>query len=177
MAASSSASAPNGPANDREIALCLLAWEQGYKAGWSKPDQWAENPYGMVQQPEGNKAKKSKAKNSKAVLKDLNQQRFDYVSRQRRGYQVFLGTSGWLWYAEEDQVRIAAIRYQVGARGSFAIGDSDWMVQIEQPTARMWEDIEHPEDMLVSQCVGWQYNENSQTRRAIRQLVDDELNL
>ena len=128
MAASSSALAPTGPLSDRETALCHWAWEQDYKAGWSMPGDWVENPYGEAPQSGGSKAKKSKAKNSKAAINELNQQRFGYVSRLRRGYQVFLGTGGWLWYAEEDQVRIAAVRYREGAQGSFPGSGTDWLV-------------------------------------------------
>ena len=175
MAASSAAQNPSVHFSDKEEALYALAWEQGYKAGWSKPDDWVGNPYGEVTQASSKKAKACKAKYSKAWLEELNQQRFDYGLRQQRGYQVFLGASGWLWYSEKNQAKIAAIRTQENSTGIFEVADTDWIVQVQKPTARMWADIEHPEDMLVSQCIGWQYNGSSQTKRAIRQLVDDEL--
>ena len=88
---------------------------------------------------------------------------------------MFLGDHGWLWYSEEVQSKIAAIRTQADGKGAFSVYGTDWEIQIQKPTDRMWADIEHPDDMLVTWCIGWQYNKKGQRKRAIRQLTGSEL--
>ena len=171
------------PANARERQLMEKAWEQGYKAGWSKPEDWADNPYSAEGQagpsnrksPSRSTVARKKGKEAKSFLNEEHDRRFNsFVQLNRWGYQVWLGEgrvkNGWLWLDAEDQRSIRDLR-RLG--GKFVTHIEDWQILVGKPTPVQFAECEKPEDLTIDQCIGCQWNTTSGTRRAIRYLEDE----